>query len=157
MRRSARARGSVYSFEVPLAIRAASLVLAASLVASMACSSSSNDTCTCLVEQNSERRTLVCGEASCVGGTIVTCTDQNKIAQRGSCVETPGSSEPPTPSPDSGNGTPPDPSCDDLRTFCATNCSNPASLSSDCQTTASNGDPQACAAWQLTNGVLCMP
>ena len=79
-------------------------------------------------------------EASCVGGTTITCTDQNRTAQRGSCVETPGPSEPPPPSPDSGNGTPPDTSCDDLRTFCATNCSNPASLFADCQTTASEGD-----------------
>src|SRR5258708_8864247 len=127
MRRSARTRGSVYSFDVRLAIRAASLVLFTSFVASTACSSSSIDTCTCIVEQNGERRTLVCGEASCVGGTIMTCTDQNRVAQRGSCVDTP---EPPsTPSPDSGSGTPPDPSCPHLPTFLPTNLSTPPSPS----------------------------
>jgi hypothetical protein len=30
-------------------------------------------------------------------------------------------------------------------------------VAADCQATASNGDPQACASWQATNGVLCKP
>ncbi len=158
MRGGAHDRSREYSFEVPLTIRAASLALVTFLVATMACSSSSNDDCTCVVEQNGERRTLACGQTSCVGGIIITCAEQDKTVQRGACTEMPGPTEPPAAgSSDSGNGAPPDRSCDDLRTYCTTNCSNPPSVSADCQTTASAGDPQACAAWQLTSGLLCTP
>jgi len=155
--RGACGRGREYSFAVPLAIRPA-LALVTFAGMAMACSSSSNDDCTCVVEQNGERRTLACGQTSCVGGVVITCAEQDKSAQRGACTPTPGTSEPPGDgTPDAGNGAPPDRSCDDLRTFCTTSCSNPASVSADCQTTASAGDPQACAAWQLTSGLLCMP
>jgi hypothetical protein len=118
-----------------------------------ACTSSTSD-CTCVVEYNGERRTLACGETACIGGVVTACGDQNKTVQHGSCSEPPPNVDagvPPEAEP------PPDHSCDDLRTFCNTSCNNPVSVAADCQATASNGDPQACAAWQSANGVLCKP
>src|SRR4051812_30279926 len=152
----ARVRGRVYATEVRLAVRIASLALV--VVTSVACSSTSNDACTCVVEQSGERRTLACGEAACVGGVVMTCAEQNKTAQRGACADTVETSEPAEPpSSDAESAVPPDPSCDNLRAYCMSSCSNPASVSADCQSTASSGDPRACVAWQLTNGLLCIP
>jgi hypothetical protein len=120
----------------------------------IACTSSTSD-CTCVVEYNGERRTLACGETACVGGVVTACGDQNKTVQHGACT-----SEPP-PDVDSGASSsgapPPDHSCDDLRNFCIASCNNPASVAADCQSTANAGDPQACAAWQSSNAVLCKP
>ena len=136
------------------ALRAVSFALA---TFSVACSSS-QDECTCVVDQSGERRTLACGQASCVGGIIVVCAEGNRTDQRGACTPTQDSTGTGgVGSPDSGNGGPPDTSCDDLQTFCSTSCSRPASVSADCQTTASAGDPQACRSWPLSSGLSCMP
>ena len=118
--------------------------------------SRSNDACTCLVENNRERRTLGCGETSCVAGSSFACVDEEMAVQRGACTETPDASTP-TPTSDPGSVTPPDTSCDDLRTFCSTYCSKPATVATDCQSTANTGEPRTCASWQATNGVLCRP
>src|SRR4051794_29367749 len=100
---------------------------------SVACSSSTHDDCTCVVEHNGERRLLACGGASCVGSTLWACAEQNRTAQRGPCTVAPPSAEPPsTPDVDGGSTTANDSSCDDLRAFCITSCSNPASVSADC-------------------------
>ncbi|WP_394828076.1 hypothetical protein [Pendulispora albinea] len=121
-----------------------------------ACTSSNTD-CTCTAEYAGQRRTLACGETACVGGTTVTCGDKDQLALGGACTVT----APPPEGPGfdaGGNPTPPpDRSCDDLRTYCSTSCTNPASVSADCQATASAGNPESCATWTLTNGVVCRP
>jgi len=113
--------------------------------------------CTCNVENNGEARTLVCGETRCVGGTTLTCGEKDKGIRGGPCN---GSVEPPDPDAGAPGGEPtpePDHSCDDLLSFCNSSCSNPPSVSADCQATASAGDPQACSVWQFANGVACRP
>jgi hypothetical protein len=142
-----------YASAVPFAARAALAVVS---VAVVGCTSSSSDDCTCVVELNGDRRTLACGQTACVGAAVVICAEQDKSDLRGPCTQPPPPEPPGSGSPDAGTG-PPDTSCDDLSTFCATSCSRPASVSADCQTTASAGDPPSCAAWQTTNGLLCMP
>ncbi len=112
---------------------------------SAACSSSRTE-CTCEVEFSGERRTVACGERACVGGTSVVCADQNVSVQRGTCTAPPASSGGDmTPGGPTNPGI--DPSCGDLSTFCETSCGTPASVSSDCEATASAGDPAACAEW----------
>ncbi|WP_394850000.1 hypothetical protein LZC95_21395 [Pendulispora brunnea] len=121
-----------------------------------ACSSSNTD-CTCAAEYNGQRRTLACGETACVGGVTIACGEKSQIVQGGACTVT----SPPPESPGfdaGGNPNPtPDRSCDDLRTYCSTSCSSPASVAADCLATASAGDPPSCATWPLTNGVVCRP
>jgi hypothetical protein len=121
-----------------------------------ACSSPDTD-CTCAVENNGQRRTIVCGESACVGGTTLTCTDRNQSVKRSACVAPAAGRGFDAGATTPGQNPTPDHSCDDLLTFCNTNCGSPASVSADCLTTASSGDPAACAAWQLSNGVLCHP
>jgi hypothetical protein len=125
------------------------------MLAAVGCARS-NDTCTCVVDNSGERRTLACGETSCIAGLLVACVDEESTAVRGSCT---GTSAPPPPpiTLDAGVILPPDTSCDDLRIFCSTNCSTPATVAADCQTTASTGDPPTCASWQLTSRLLCRP
>jgi hypothetical protein len=132
----------------------ACLACLASPAAPFACSAS-QDNCTCLVENNGQRRTLACDEIACVGGITIACRGQGQSEQRGACTDAPPA-PPASTDPDSGaSAPPPDPSCDDLRTFCSVSCATPASESADCQSTASAGDPAACAQWQAANGVLC--
>jgi hypothetical protein len=136
--------------------RSATLALVASYVAILSCSSSSTSTCTCAVANNGERRSLVCGETACVGGTTYVCTDNQQIVTQGACIVV-------TPPPDTQPGQdasappPPDPSCDNLRSFCNSSCNNPASVAADCQSVASAGDPGSCTSWQSTNSALCKP
>jgi hypothetical protein len=146
-----RSAGLGTLLDVGFVVRAA--LLAACLTA-LTCTSSTSD-CTCVVEYNGERRTLACGETACVGGVVTACGDQNKAVQHGACSE-------PSPNLDAGAPgsdaeAPPDHSCDDLRTFCSASCNSPASVAADCQATATSGDPQTCAAWQSSNGVVCRP
>ena len=139
---------------MPVSSRAL-LITALSFASWIACTRSSAD-CTCDVAINGERRGLVCGETECVGGVQVTCTDTNQSVERGACVST---TRPPPAEVDAAapGTTPPDPACDDLRTFCNTSCAKPINVASDCQATASTGDPSTCASWQATYGVLCRP
>jgi hypothetical protein len=85
------------------------------------------------------------------------CVDKSSTVQRGTCTEMPPSSGPTTPVPDAQISQPPDTSCDDLRTFCDTNCTRPATVAADCQATVDLGDPPTCATWQAVNGLLCSP
>jgi hypothetical protein len=139
-------------------MRSARLVLALALAGSPGCASSHHTDCTCLVDINGARRTLVCGETACVGGVTASCIDEDSSVERGAC--TPALAASPEvdagvaeEQPDAG----PDRSCDDLLTYCNTNCSGPASAATDCLTSASTGDAAACAAWPLERGLLCHP
>lgn len=131
------------------------IALLLTVVLAVACTSG-NDDCTCAVENAGVRRTLVCGETSCVAGLTLACVEKDDSVPRGACTEAP-----PAPTatsvPDAGTTQPPDTSCDDLRAYCSSSCSKPATVSADCQSTANAGDPGSCAAWQSTNGVLCRP
>jgi len=136
--------------------RAMAIAFLASFVVGEACSSP-DTACTCAVVNNTDRRTLACGDSVCVGGNVFNCTAQDQSVKRGACTSAPAA-----PTPDSGSNsappsTPPDHSCDDLAAFCSSSCSTSASVSADCQSTAAAGDPAACAAWTLANGALCHP
>jgi hypothetical protein len=131
---------------------ALALLLVTGWVALACCSSSTTD-CTCLVDNNGERRTLACGDTSCVGGTSVACTDKDKIVTQGACAAPAPTGTSTT--PDAAPPPPPDTSCSDLAAFCNASCTSPASVASDCQSVASAGDPQACSSWQASNGPLC--
>ena len=139
-----------------MSAQSATLALVVSYVAILSCCSSPTSDCTCLVDNNGERRTLACGETACVGGTSIACVDKEKVVLQGGCIVV---LPPPEPegTPDSGAPPPPDPSCDDLRAFCNSSCNNPASVAADCQSVASAGNPQSCASWQSTNSALCKP
>jgi hypothetical protein len=141
---------------VGFALRAAALSLfATGILLQSSCSASTSD-CTCLVDNNGERRTLACGDTSCIGGTVLACADKEKVVPHGACSATPAPSDTP-PSADSGAAPPSDPSCPNLAAFCGTSCSSPASVAADCLSVANAADPQACAAWQGANGLLCHP
>ena len=134
--------------------RAALIAFALSAsIAIAGCTSASPD-CTCAVERNGERATLACGQTACVGGVTLSCRAKDAVDQAGACT-----SPPPQNDPDAGGGVepPPDRSCDDLASFCGSSCTRPATIAADCQSTASAGDPQACASWQTANGALCKP
>jgi hypothetical protein len=121
----------------------------------------SNTDCTCVVENNGQRRTLVCGESACVGETTVTCAEAETAVFQGACTIAPAPGPPdsgaPINDPDAGTYTEPDRACADLLAFCNTSCRTPASASADCLTTATASDSTACSQWALTNGVLCHP
>jgi hypothetical protein len=136
---------------VSLALRTFVLVALAASAALPCCTASTTD-CTCLVDNNGERRTIACGDTTCVGGTSIACTDKDKIVSQGACTPPPSPTATQT-SPDAD--APPDPSCGNLQSFCNSSCTNPPSVSSDCQSVANAGDPQACASWQGANGLLC--
>lgn len=130
------------------------LVLVLVLVFLTSCKS--NTDCSCPVDQGGDHRVLACGDTVCVGGTPFTCTDGKAVAQSGACTVTPPPGAGSSGTPDSGSSVQ-DHSCDDLSTFCQTSCRKPASVNSDCLSTAGGGDSQACASWQSSNAVLCSP
>jgi hypothetical protein len=133
------------------------LGLLLTVVLAVACTSSNENECTCAVENAGARRTLVCGETSCVAGLTFACLEKDNSVARGACTE-PAPTPTTTATPDAGAPPPPpDTSCEDLRAYCSSSCSKPATVSADCQSTANTGDPGTCAAWQSTNGVLCRP
>lgn len=115
--------------------------------------------CGCSAQVGSERRVLACGESACVANILQYCEKSAQIIERGACSITSnggsaaqggsvGSAPPDDPAPHA---------CDDLRIYCSSSCSSPPAPSTDCQTTASAGDDDACQRWPLTNGILCHP
>jgi len=126
----------------------------AGLLGAVACSST-KDTCSCVVELGNERRTLACGDNACISGMTVSCVDDERTLERGSCSAAPAASGAPTESPTSPAA--PDDSCANLQVFCDASCLGPATVAADCTATASAGDAPSCAAWQLVNGALCQP
>lgn len=143
-----------YGSTVLAAKRLCSLVVVALVAGFGACSSSRTD-CTCSFDNGGQHRTLACGEHACVGGVSASCAAKDAVVRGGDCVAPPAMSE------DAGSVTeqppPVDTSCDDLLTFCSTSCGSPASVATDCLTTASSGDPNLCAEWSVANGALCSP
>ncbi|HTQ04563.1 MAG TPA: hypothetical protein VMI54_11935 [Polyangiaceae bacterium] len=135
--------------------RALPLVSVFLLGAFGACSSSRTD-CTCSFDNDGQHRTLACGERACVGGVNASCAAKDEIVRGGDCVAPPDDTD-----SDAGGVTeeppPASTACDDLSTFCSTSCNSPASVATDCLTTASSDDPNACADWSVANGALCSP
>jgi len=133
------------------------VVLAFALLGVGGCETAEPD-CGCVVQVGSERRTLACGERACVAQILRSCDDDGQISERGACNVMNGS-----PVAQAGTApidTPPATTtyyCDELRTYCTSNCTSPPNPSADCQATASAGDEQACQRWTLTNGILCHP
>jgi hypothetical protein len=126
------------------------VVLAAIAATVSAWSCTSNPDCTCTIDQNGDHRVIACGDNACVGGTQFTCTNGTATPRSG-CEPTP-----PAPTPNEG-GPPPDTSCQDLQSFCDTQCHKPVAVASDCANTAAAGNGPQCASWQSSNAVLCSP
>ncbi len=117
-----------------------------------ACSSSKSD-CVCTVVNGGAERVLACGSSACIGGTTVSCANQQQIVPGGACSAPAPTNTGGEPPPDAGGET--DHSCDDLETFCSTMCTAPPNVAADCQSTATAGDASECAEWQLAEGALC--
>jgi hypothetical protein len=122
------------------------------VLAAIACRS--DDDCICTIDVNGDQRTLACGRSVCVSGTLQTCADKDQIVTRADCSSLP---MPTAPIDAGGPIQPSDPTCDDLDSFCTTNCNNPPSLAADCHSTAASQDASRCSSWRLTNAFSCKP